>query len=576
MMNPQLSAMLIAGTLLVCWGCAPAASPGGRSDPGATSPPAAPTPKTLTIAIETEPLNVIAQIGGATGTRGGTQIHMAVHQRLVSYDNRGEVRPMLASEVPSQERGTWVIRPDGTMQTTYRLRQNVTWHDGERLTARDFVFGWTVQRDRDIGTNNHQIADQILSIDTPDEYTLVMEWSNPYPFAHAIAEEDLGPYPMHILSTTYPSDKERFQQLTYWTRDFVGVGPYTVGEWENGSYLTLRAYPGFYAGKAQIDTIIVRFIDNEPTVTANLLAGTIDASIPRAMSFTSAWSVKQQWEQAGKKPVFVGDMTNWRKIFVQFRPEVVSPREVLDARVRRGLLYGLDRQALVDTLYQGQTVVSHTFIPPDDYRWEWIKDAVTTYEYDPRRAQQVLAEAGWHRAGDGPLLNAAGERVSFPVWTSSAGNNELEVQIIADNWKALGANVETRVLSGAQAQDRELLATFPSFNPSAISLTFQNTLRRVNGQFCPSEQTRWVGSSVGCYQNPEMDRIIDRLFVATDRSEQRDLWRGLMKIQTEDLPVLPLFFEIKASLFREGVTGFRGDTKPSTSATWNVAEWDLK
>ena len=56
----------------------------------------------------------------------------------------------------------------------------------------------------------------------------------------------------------------------------------------------------------------------------------------------------------------------------------------------------------------------------------------------------------------------------------------------------------------------------------------------------------------------------------------RQLWRDLVKIESEDLPVLPVFFLIVATIFREGVTGVKGDSNPRSGATWNVAEWDLQ
>jgi peptide/nickel transport system substrate-binding protein len=97
----------------------------------------------------------------------------------------------------------------------------------------------------------------------------------------------------------------------------------------------------------------------------------------------------------------------------------------------------------------------------------------------------------------------------------------------------------------------------------------------VYGQECPTEANRWSGTSLGCYTNAEMDSIIGRLEIEIDRNEQRRLWRDLVRIQSEELPVLPLYFSVVTTLFRDGVTGARGFTKPHTKATWNVAEWDI-
>src|SRR5439155_19645840 len=136
------------------------------------------------------------------------------------------------------------------------------------------------------------------------------------------------------------------------------------------------------------------------------------------------------------KPLAVFQSTHWRTMAVQFRPEVVTPRDLLDPRVRRALLHAIDRQAIVDTLFEGMAPVSATFAPPDDAKWDWVKDAVVTYEHNPRRAQELLASAGWRQGGDGTFSNAAGERMALAQWTTPG--YEQEVAIVADHWKAIG------------------------------------------------------------------------------------------------------------------------------------------
>lgn len=569
---PKRKALPYAGLLLAllvaaCAPATPGTADGERQGPGSSAP------KTLTIALEGEPENLIISLGGGAGSIAGN-LRLAVHQHLATYDDRGALHPMLATALPSQADGTWVVRPDGSMQTTYRLRPNITWHDGTPLTARDFVFGWTVNRDPELPISSPLVARQVGRIDTPDDHTLVLEWTRTYPFANAITNDELGPLPVHLIESVYLADKDRFQQLPYWKREFVGVGPYQVVEWEPGSHLTLRAYDGFYAGRARIDTLIFRFIPNAPTAVANVLAGSVDGAIPRAIDFSQSMFVKSEWERAGRKPVVIVQPTHWRMMGVQFR--VPQVRDILDVRVRRGLLHGIDRQGLVETLLDGQAPISHTFIPPDDVKWDWVQDAVARYDHDPRRAQEVLAAAGWRRGVDGLYLNAAGERITIPIWTTSGEQNEQELAIISDNWKAIGVNVEQVVLPSAQTRNNELRASFPSFDTTAIPVTFENTTQRVYGPTCPSEGSRWAGGNRGCYVNPEMDRLIDTLTTTIDPADQRRIYRDVVKLQTEDLPVLPLYFNVQVTVFREGVLGVKGDTKPRTSVTWNVAEWDIR
>jgi ABC-type transport system substrate-binding protein len=163
----------------------------------------------------------------------------------------------------------------------------------------------------------------------------------------------------------------------------------------------------------------------------------------------------------------------------------------------------------------------------------------------------------------------------LPLSTTASAQGEQTITIVGDQWKTIGLDVELSTLGATQARDLRLRASFPGFWLAGYDISWDGQLRRVSGRDCPTEASRWVGGSLGCYQNAEMDGIIDRIAVETDRGEQRRLWRDLVRIQSEDLPVLPLFFSVFVTLFRDGVTGVRGPSKPSTRATWNAAEWDL-
>ncbi|MBM2811411.1 MAG: hypothetical protein HW416_2170 [Chloroflexi bacterium] len=560
---------------MVVAACAPGATP--TTPTGSTDRSGgAREPKTLTIATPAEPGNIALPSMGdvPTGSAGGLDLKLALHHRLATYDERGNLLPMLARDLPARDRGTWVLRPDGTMQTTYTLRPNASWHDGTPLTARDFAFAWTVTTDPDIPLSG-RIGSLIGRIDTPDDHTLVMEWANTYPFANALVDDAMAPLPVHLLEATYRSDKDRFQQLGYWTREFVGTGPFRLAQWEPGSHITAQAYDGFYGGRAKVDTLVFRFIVDEGTAIANLLSGAVDGALARTLDFESAVQVRDDWLRSGKKPLFIGQTTHWRLLEAQLRPDMARPTDILDVRVRRGLLHALDRQALVDALLAGSAPPSDSFIPPDDAKWEWVKDATATYPHDPRRAQELFTEVGWRRAPNGTFAYANGEPVSIPIWTRPGGDAPKELAIMADNWKSAGATPDQVILSVGQARDNQVLATFPGFATSSNPLSFENTLNVLYGQLCPTEQTRWNGRNHGCYQNPRMDQIIDSLKSAIDPPDQQRGWREMVQIYTEELPVLPLYFVVQVMVFRDGVSGVRGDTRPRTAPTWNAHEWDV-
>lgn len=562
--------LLVAGTFL--WtGCGPAPT----SEAGNPAIPHGPSsPKSITIATLIEPTVMGMTMGARSGGTSG--LKLAVHQRLASYDDRGDLHPMLAMELPTQASGSWVVRPDGSMLTTYRLHPNVTWHDGTPLTSRDFAFALQVTMDPALPIDSRVVARQISRIDTPDAATLNIEWTATYPFANAITQEDLGPLPAHLLETAYREEKERFPVLRYWNREFVGVGPYTVADWEPGSHLVLKAYDQFYRGRAKIDTLTFRFISDPSTIVANLLAGSVDGFVPRTLNFAQAVFLRDEWQRAGKKPTSLFQPLNWIFVNVQFRNS--RPAELQDVRVRRGLVHAIDREALVDVIYQssGLVGVSDTYLSADEVKWAWVKDVVVKYDYSPRRAQELFAEAGWRPAADGMLVGARGERVTLPLWSFPSGPNEAGHPVLADFWKKAGIEVDGSIIPPARATNQVEIASFPGLYHTGSPLHPYNLTLRWHSSNCPTEETRFAGANVGCAQVPLLDRLIDQLAVAIDLNDQRRLYRDLVKLQTEELPVLPLHFDFETTGFREGVIGVKGESVPRTDMSWNVAEWDVR
>jgi ABC-type transport system substrate-binding protein len=188
---------------------------------------------------------------------------------------------------------------------------------------------------------------------------------------------------------------------------------------------------------------------------------------------------------------------------------------------------------------------------------------------------QLLGEVGWTPRSDGSLVNATGAPVTLPVWSDIGRQDEQELAILGNMWKAIGLQVEQSVVTVAQQRDVRYRASFSGLYAKQAPLSLRNSLTRAYGPACPTEQTRWVGNAIGCYQNERSDRLADALRMAIDPAQQRELYRELVAFQTQELPVLPLYYQASVTLFREGVTGVRGGTVPRTSATWNIAEWDV-
>src|SRR5436305_14754861 len=98
-------------------------------------------------------------------------------------DERETPHPYLVEALPQLNTGSWKVFPDGRMETTHRLRPNLTWHDGAALTADDFVFGWQVYSAPELGAAGSVPQNQIEEVAAPDPSTVLIKWQRPYPDA---------------------------------------------------------------------------------------------------------------------------------------------------------------------------------------------------------------------------------------------------------------------------------------------------------------------------------------------------------------------------------------------------------
>src|SRR5439155_7942963 len=147
-------ALLLCSAALMAASCAPAgprADGGGPAGGGTTAGQAATGPKTIHLAVDasSEPAGGMILVG--RGGAVGLENFLMFHSSLTVYDQDSNLMPRLAERVPTLETGDMTVLPDGRMEVTWRLRQDAKWHDGNPMTADDFVFGNTIRSDRALG-----------------------------------------------------------------------------------------------------------------------------------------------------------------------------------------------------------------------------------------------------------------------------------------------------------------------------------------------------------------------------------------------------------------------------------------
>ena len=556
--------VLLALALTACAGPGPAAPQASRSDGERST-----TPVRIRAAIQGEPRTLSRTMNGNVGrVRGVNELELLIHSGLSVENNEGTRLPQLAETLPSIENGLWKVFPDGRMETTFRIRQDAAWHDGTPLTADDLVFTTIVAQDKELVVFNHPGLDAVERVHAQDPRTAVVTWKQPYFGADMMfsSQDNFAmPLPKHLLEKAYQEDRANFTDVPYWTSEFVGTGPFKVRDFMPSSRLTLQANDAYPLGRPKITEIEVRFITDLNTLVANLLAGEVELTIGRALSAENAFQLKDRWTD-GTVLTEPGD--SWTALYPQYVNPV--PAAIADVRFRRVLMHALDRQELVDELQHGLTVVAHSPISPSRQEFREVQPSIVRYDYDPRRAAQMLDEMGFTRGPDGLYRDSTGQRISIEV-RSTGGDDfrDKELLAITDQWQRSGLASEPVFIPRQRANDREYRVTRPAFEVVSQGTTPAD-LENLHTRTIPSAETRWVGANRSRYSNAELDALIDRFFVTIPRAERMGVYGQIVRHLSDQLVVMGLYF----TPFAAGVSN-RIRNVPAGDP-WNPHEWEAR
>src|SRR5438093_9523341 len=236
---------LLLGAALIAAACAPASPRPSEAPPQApaASAPADAARKTITIGIASAFYAFSVADRGLNVGGGGALQELWLQGLVTSGFSTPAPEARVAAELPSLDRGTMRVEPDGRVTANWRLRDDVQWADGTPLTAPDFVFGFQVASDERLPFPKSGLAARLQSITAPDDRTLVMVWKEPFYLANAIGAGAAGlqPLPRQVLLESYQAgNPDAFENHPYWTSEFFHIGPYRPVRFEPQVELVLQ------------------------------------------------------------------------------------------------------------------------------------------------------------------------------------------------------------------------------------------------------------------------------------------------------------------------------------------------
>lgn len=572
-MSNWRKASLLACSIVVISACA--APAGGPSSSGPGAPDQVQPSKILVVAVRGEPPSLVRRPFRPLGLTADLSPRM-FNADLTIRNDQGVPVPYLAESVPQLNTDTWKVNPDGTMVTAYRLKAGAKWHDGQPLTADDFVFSYEVYSKPDLGMSSSLPMNVLAGVTAADPRTLVLNWKTTYPHADGgSASNPLNPLPRHILGQRFlTQDADAFLAGPFWTREYVGAGPFKLDKWETGSFLEAVAFDGDVFGKPKIPRVREIFIPDPNTVLANILSGEAQLTAGDSIRFTDGETLRQQWGDRGK----ILNFPNLYRIKqFQWRPEFASTRAFTDLRVRQALANGINFPDVNEAIQAGRADKAVGPIPPTAGYFAQLDKTVAHFPYDPRKSEQLMLEAGFTKGSDGVFTHANPQfgRMSFEDNVLANPDSENEMHIIADGWRKIGFDIREIVWIPAIASDNQQRSSFPGISTTSSAVGEPN-LANYKSDRIPSAERRWTGSNFGGWPGlPEYDRLVEINETSLDRNARTDAAIQMSKIYSEILPVMPLYFKLNAVAVLNGITGPRL-TDPNGTPEWNIQEWDYK
>jgi len=414
-----LSVVLLATLMLTACGpkeAAPGAGPGG-------SIPFPSDGKSVTGAWTQEPDNIVPYYTQMSYAIWITQLTLV---GLGEWDDKGAFAAELAAEAPSAANGG--VSADG-LTITWHLQKGLKWSDGQPLTSADVKFTWESIMDSGNAVMSRVGYDKIASIDTPDETTAVLHFSELYPPWQTLFTQ--GPnnsgaiLPKHILEGQTALESNPFIR---WPT--ISSGPFVITDWVAGDHMTLLPNPLFYKGRPILDQVLIKFVPDPETALAALQTGDIDWYPDFSESDIETVGALEPAIHLVVKPGFdfehyffnLGTMAGVNGIG---KSDLDGFCPFKDLRVRKAITLGINRQAFVDTLLAGKTTVPATQWPNSS----WTNSSLTPDAYDAEGAKALLEEAGYTPGADGirhGMCNGVDTKLSFSFETT---NKQIRVDI---------------------------------------------------------------------------------------------------------------------------------------------------
>ena len=431
----------------------------------------------------------------ATQDKNADNAASQLYDPLVFQDNEGNIVPSLAE--------SWDISDDGTEYTFY-LRQGVTFHNGEPFTADDVVATWEYGKGEGSSwPDRYSIAETVEKI---DDYTVKITTDGPKPLLLVT---------MHDFWSIIPDEYMAEVGVDGFQEHPIGTGPFMFVEWVKGDHITYEANPNYWReGMPKVETLIFRPIPESSTRVAAIQTDEID--------IVQRLSAEEAQNLLGEEGVRVIKYPVARIFYIAFNnltSGVGLPTE--DAKVRQAMNYAVDVDAIIDALFSGFGKRASGYIATGEMGY----GIVPPFPYDPEKAKELLAEAGY----------ADGFEIGMACPAGAYGSFEEVCEAIVGYLGEVGIDVSLDIMESGQYWDLEAAKELPPLFGDSWADESGEAYNRLRGAL------GGMDAPYSSWSDPEIDRLLDEISAEVDIAKRTALYEELQVYMQENPPFIYLY-----------------------------------
>mgnify|MGYP000935961192 CR=1 FL=1 len=492
-----------------------------------------------------------------------------IFEGLFELDQNFDIKNQLAED--------YIIRDDGTI--SIKLKENVLWHDGEKLTAEDVAFtintikyannDSTYKKMWDAAMGNYYSSNinRIIDVYVIDDYNLDIKFD--INFSNSLETLIFPIIPKHRFVVDREDKNSYIKALMEDDYTPIGTGPYRFSNYDKYKSVQLEYFQDYREGRPYIDKIIGKILEDDELALTAFEAGQIDLTIALGVDW-------EKFDQNNRVRILEFVSQNYDFLGFNFSKSIFNNEQ--GHKLRKAMAYGIDRQAIIQKVFLGHATQTDLPIHPNSWL---ISDEANAYGYNLSKAREEINELGWKDInGDGFYEDENGKEITLRLITNSYNPlrlktadmivedlNKMGIRVIKDYPENIPDNLTEEMVDNQWEQlnnriirgDYDIVLLGWSISPTPeLSFAFH------------SSQIK-SGTNIIRYNNQAMDEALLEAFGAVNKDRKLKAYEKLQSVITEELPYVSLFFKNKALLIDKKIMG---DVDPTFHNIYrNIEKW---